>query len=39
VKGPAVDLAVSEFPDINSPALGAELLCNREKVFLDLASA
>jgi len=33
----AVDIAVSEFPDISNPALGAELLCDSEKVFQGLA--
>ena len=32
-----VDIAVSEFPDINNPAFGAELLCDSEKVFQGLA--
>jgi hypothetical protein len=35
----AVDIAVSEFPDINNPALGAELCCDSDKVFQGLASS
>jgi hypothetical protein len=35
----AVDVAVSEFPDINNPAPGAELLCDSEKVFQGLSSS
>jgi hypothetical protein len=34
-----VDIAVSEFPDINNPALGAELCCDSDKVFQGLASS
>ena len=35
----AVDIAAAEFPDIHNPPLGAELLCDREKVFQGLASS